>query len=176
MNAGESVRSLVFDVARCVGCEACAVACMDQHDLQVTTKQEGWRQVFRVESGGYPSADVVYVSLTCQHCVDAPCVTACPVHALGRDPGTGAVEVARERCIGCRSCAPACPFGIPRYDAEGTMIKCDLCAARVTEGLLPACVRACPTGALGFADANALAQQAEIRAAARVAATLGWGT
>jgi Fe-S-cluster-containing dehydrogenase component len=154
-----------------VGCEACAVACMDQHDLPVTRKEQGWRQVFRVESGSYPAADVVYVSLTCRHCVDAPCVTACPAHALGRDVATGAVEVAAERCIGCRSCAPACPFGIPRYAADGTMVKCDLCAARVAEGLLPACVRVCPTGALTFAEVESLAQQAEIRAAVRIAAT-----
>jgi Fe-S-cluster-containing dehydrogenase component len=53
------VRSLVFDVARCVGCQACAVACMDQNDLQVTAKEEGWRQVFRIESGVFPTVDIV---------------------------------------------------------------------------------------------------------------------
>jgi Fe-S-cluster-containing dehydrogenase component len=113
------------------------------------------------------------VSLTCRHCADAPCVLVCPTRALGRDPATGAVEVPSERCIGCRSCAPACPFGVPRYAADGTMVKCDQCVARVAEGLLPACVRVCPTGALAFADANTLAQQAELRAAGRDAAALG---
>ena len=166
-----SGRALFFDVARCVGCEACAVACMDQNDLQVGAKDEGWRQVFRVETGCFPEADVVYVSLTCRHCVDAPCVVACPSGALGRDALTGAIQVAPERCIGCRSCAPACPFGIPRYGADGKMAKCDLCVARVTEGLQPACVRACPTGALGFDEVNVRAQRAESREAARVAAT-----
>jgi anaerobic dimethyl sulfoxide reductase subunit B len=136
-----------LDVDRCTGCFACAVACMDQNDTG-TAADVAYRRVFKVESGEGTDARLRYVSLACMHCADAPCLLACPTGALRRDVGTRAVIVESDLCIGCHSCSIACPFGVPRFGSDGTMQKCDLCSARLENGLEPACVRVCPTKAL----------------------------
>jgi anaerobic dimethyl sulfoxide reductase subunit B len=158
-----------LDVERCSGCYACVVACFDQNDLEVRDAKGAWRQVFTVEDGAFPEARLSYVSLACQHCASAPCIAVCPSGALGRSAGGDAVVVEASLCIGCRMCALACPFGVPRYGADGRMRKCDLCGARVEAGLEPACVRACPTRALKFGEDAELGRQAGQRAARRLA-------
>ena len=107
-----------------------------------------------------------YVSLACMHCEDAPCVLACPTTALQRSGEPAVVRVDAGLCIGCHGCAIACPYGVPRFGADGRMHKCDLCADRVAAGLEPACVRVCPTGALRHGDPNALGLAVEREAAA----------
>ncbi len=83
------------------------------------------------------------------HCDDAPCISACPVGCLRKDPETGFTVYDNANCIGCKSCALACPFGAPRFrPSDGKMVKCDGCNIRVKNGLQPACVRACSFGAL----------------------------
>ena len=159
-----------LDVDRCTGCFACAVACMDQNDLEIGPEPTAWRQVFAVETGAGSEARIRYVSLACMHCADAPCLIACPAGALQRDSGTGAVVVASELCIGCHSCSIACPFGVPRFGRDGVMQKCDLCSARLEHGLEPACVRVCPTKALRQGDPNELGLETERKAAGRLAA------
>jgi anaerobic dimethyl sulfoxide reductase subunit B len=161
--------ALRLDLDRCVGCMACAVACMDQNDLEVGTSPTAWRQVFTLEAGAYPEARVRYVSMACMHCEDAPCLAVCPPGAISRDAATAAVRVDPGLCIGCHSCATACPFGVPRFRQNGTMQKCDLCSTRVGEGLEPACVRVCPSKALRYGDPNTLTLEAENKAAARLA-------
>jgi Fe-S-cluster-containing dehydrogenase component len=88
------------------------------------------------------------------HCEDSPCVMGCPTGAATRDDRTGAIVVNKALCIGCHSCALACPFGVPRYDQDDKMQKCNLCIERVEVGLEPACVRVCPMGALKFESVN----------------------
>ena len=74
---------------------------------------------------------------------------ACPVGCLQKDCDTGMTVYDNTRCIGCRSCGMACPFGAPRYlPGSGKMVKCDGCNERLKAGLMPACVRACTFGAL----------------------------
>jgi len=165
-----------LDLERCVGCYACAVACMDQNDLEITAEPTAWRQVFPVESspkeeaGSEARPKVRYVSLACLHCEDAPCLLACPTGAITREPATRAVTVNEDLCIGCHSCSIACPFGVPRFGHTGVMQKCDLCTVRLEHGLEPACVRACPTGALQCGNPNQLALEVEKKAARRYAA------
>jgi len=163
--------ALRLDLDRCVGCLACAVACMDQNDLETGAEPTAWRHVFTVESGTYPEVRLRYVSMACMHCEDAPCQAACPTGAITRDPGTRAVRVETRLCIGCHSCSIACPFGAPRFGKDGTMQKCDLCNARLEEGLEPACVRVCPSKALHYGDPNSLTLEAERKAAVRLAGT-----
>ncbi len=139
-----------LDLERCVGCYACAVACMDQNDISPEAGDAPFRRVYKVECGNYPNATIQYVSSACMHCQDSPCLVGCPTGAITRNPATSAIVVASELCIGCHSCALACPFGIPRYDANGKLQKCNMCSARVANGLLPACVKVCPTDALRF--------------------------
>ena len=133
-----------FDEKKCSACGACAVACMDQNDVDVAAGQEHYRKVYQYESGD----DMVCISIACLHCPDAPCVTACPVGVLYKDGETGLTLYDNTNCIGCHSCAMACPFGAPSFNDEGKMVKCDGCVERLRQGLIPACVRVCPTGAL----------------------------
>ena len=89
----EMTYALRLDLDRCVGCMACAVACMDQNDLEIGAEPTAWRQVFTVESGAYPEARLRYVSMACMHCEDAPCRMACPTGAISRDAATRAVRI-----------------------------------------------------------------------------------
>ena len=157
-----------LDLTRCTGCFACVVACMDQNDIEAAPEPHAWRQVFAVETGCGEQARLRYVSLACMHCEDAPCLMACPSGAISKEAGSGIVKVAADLCIGCHSCSIACPFGVPRFGKEGTMQKCDLCGVRLENGLEPACVRVCPTGALRQGSPNELALEVEKKAALRL--------
>lgn len=132
----------------CSGCQACCVACMDQNGLAMDKDRGGWRKVIAIESGEFPSTRIAYLSFSCLNCRESNCLAACPSGALFRTGNNGTVQVDHSRCIGCRSCAAACSHGMPRFGKEGKMEKCDGCGTRVAAGLLPACVRTCPTGAL----------------------------
>jgi anaerobic dimethyl sulfoxide reductase subunit B (iron-sulfur subunit) len=159
-----------LDIDRCTGCYACAVACMDQNDLEPGGDgATAWRRVFTVETGHFPEASLRYVSLACMHCEDAPCVLTCPTGALQRTTDAQAVRVDPALCIGCHGCAIACPYGVPRFGADGRMQKCDLCVDRLRAGLEPACVRVCPTRALRHGDPNELGLDVERAAAERLA-------
>jgi len=147
-------KTIYLDMDLCVGCGACIVACMDQNDIYPERGQPAFRRTYTVEEGRYPDASVLHLSTTCMHCEDAPCLIGCPTGAIARDSRTGAVTATKDLCIGCHSCALACPFGVPRYDSEGKIHKCNLCAERVEVELQPACVRVCPTGALEFRSTN----------------------
>ena len=125
-----------LDMDRCCACGACAVACMDQNDIEIT-EEHPLRKVFAMEgTNGH-----AYISMACMHCEDAPCIVACPVGCLSKDERGLTV-------YDCHSCAMACPFGAPTYNRFGKMQKCDGCAERLSHGLEPACVRTCSLGAL----------------------------
>ena len=155
-----------FDVSRCSGCMACMSACFDQNDMPGDGST--FRHVSRVETGTYPSVAIRYVSLACMHCGDAPCVAVCPNGALSKNPENGIVEVNKDLCIGCHACATACPFGAPQFPEGGFMRKCDFCLTRVTHGLEPACVRTCPTKALGFGPIEKLTEDKAKAASTKV--------
>ncbi len=135
---------IICNEKKCSGCLACVVACIDQHYDEGAGDAPSCRihEKITTESGL-----VRYAIRACRHCVDAPCVKACPAEAL-RINDMGLVVLVRDKCIGCRRCAAACPYDIPRYDGEGKLVKCDGCAVRQAHGLLPACVKSCNTGAL----------------------------
>ena len=154
-------KSIYLDVDLCVGCGACAVACMDQNDIYPEKGQVAVRRIHQVENGHFPTAAIFHVTAACLHCEDAPCVIACPTGAIAKDGNTGNVTTLRDLCIGCHSCAVACPFGVPRYDAEDKLQKCGGCGERVEAGLQPSCVRVCPTGALQFGVMNDLQSNKE---------------
>jgi Fe-S-cluster-containing dehydrogenase component len=127
---------------------------MDQNDIYPEKGQPPLRRIYRIEGGEFPDASIQYISAACVHCEDSPCVIACPTGAITKDDRTGAIVVNNTLCIGCHSCALACPFGVPRYDQDDKLQKCTLCIERVEMGLEPACVRVCPMGALKFESAN----------------------
>jgi len=138
----------LFDTNRCTGCQACELGCTIENELPWGSS---WRQVSTFNAGHAAPVPLFHLSLACHHCEDAPCMRHCPALAIRRRPETGAVLIDADRCIGCGYCSWACPFDAPAFDARrGVMTKCTLCDHRLDAGLSPACVAACPTGALGY--------------------------
>lgn len=161
-------KSIYMDIKRCSGCGACVVACMDQHDIELTEKSEAFRRIRRLESGEYPDAHLIYVSMACMHCEDSPCLIGCPTGAISQNSISGAIIVNTNLCIGCHSCSISCPFGVPRFGEDHKMRKCQLCTERVEYGLEPACVRVCPAQALRFGTANEMQNQKEQKAIEKI--------
>ena len=140
---------VLFDPSKCCSCGACMMGCMDQNDVDLAAGDRPFRWVKEYEDPKGEPGNCIYMSISCRHCVDAPCVAGCPTGCLQKDSDTGMTVYDRSKCIGCHSCAMACPFGIPRFSPkDGKMLKCDGCYARVENGMQPACVRACAFGAL----------------------------
>jgi Fe-S-cluster-containing dehydrogenase component len=140
-----------LDLEKCCACSACVIACMDQNDIDFDEGHIPFRNVFELEEKGQIDSeklDYEYFSIACMHCDDAPCIMACPVGAIYKDEETNLTVYDNSICIGCRSCAIACPFGALSFRKDGKMSKCDGCVERVKRGMEPACVRACFTGAL----------------------------
>jgi Fe-S-cluster-containing dehydrogenase component len=142
-------QAFVIDVAKCTGCQACEVACTVENQLEPGTS---WRTVHTFNEPRYPGIPLFHLSLACNHCLDAPCMEHCPALAYSKDEKTGAVTIDPDKCMGCKYCTWACPYDAPRFDAEqGIVTKCTFCNHRQVEGLEPACVSQCPTGALQIA-------------------------
>lgn len=140
---------LVLDESKCVACGACAVACMDQRDIEPDQGQTPLRSCFVVEEETPGLPRCTFLSVGCMHCQQAPCITACPTGCIAKDVETGFTVADTTNCIGCHSCAMACPFGHPTFSpVTGKMVKCDGCVERVKAGMKPACVKVCPFGAL----------------------------
>ena len=158
------VVSKFIDTTTCIGCKACEVACQEWNDLEaVPTRQTGNYQTM-------PELDAEFWNLIrfnerdfdggvvwlmrkdqCMHCEDPGCLAACPAPGAIVQYENGIVDVNPEACIGCGFCATGCPFNVPKFHAKtGKMAKCTLCVDRVTSGLEPACIKACPTGCLQF--------------------------
>ena len=146
-----------FDLARCSGCMACVVACMDENDIEPDGLS--YRQLIKLEKGKFPSARIAFVSLACFHCSDAPCAKVCPKEAIFRDEDSGVMHVDDSLCIGCHACAIVCPFGAPRFRNGAPMRKCDMCADRLEHNMQPACVQTCTTQALRFGSLQALSKK-----------------
>ena len=133
----------------CTGCGACIVACMDQNDTCIEAGEPPLRRLRAVQGpSGQGNPSVCYVSESCRHCAGSPCVSACPHGAMTRDPDTGCVTVEAGRCRGCGLCIKACPYSVPKLGPGGRVYKCDGCNERRKAGLLPACVKVCPVGAI----------------------------
>jgi anaerobic dimethyl sulfoxide reductase subunit B (iron-sulfur subunit) len=149
------------DTAACSGCKACAMACRDKNNLPSGVR---WRRVYEIAGGGWrregsawvPELAVYNLSIACQHCEKPACRDACPAKAIEkRDDGI--VVVDPEKCLGCRYCEWACPYGAPQLDEEaGVMTKCDFCADLLARGEPPACVAACPMRALEHGEMERL--------------------
>ncbi len=135
-----------FDAGKCIGCKCCEVACHEQNN---TPPDVSWRKVGEIEGGEFPNTARLYISMACNHCVEPACLKGCPVDAYYKDTTTGIVLMKEDMCIGCGYCTWNCPYEAPQFTPERHMVtKCDLCHNRLAEGNLPACVNACPSGAL----------------------------
>lgn len=141
--------AFIFDTNKCVGCMACVVACTIENGTETPLN---WRAVNAHNYIKHPSLPVFHFSLACNHCDDAPCMTNCPALAYSRDEKTGAIIHNAEACIGCTYCTWACPYDAPKFNENTNIVeKCNFCVHRIADNQKPACVLACPVGALDFA-------------------------
>lgn len=172
--SGRARRHLwLAEASRCIGCFGCEVACRMEHDLP------GEARTIRVLAvgprGRAAGAALTFLPASCGHCDRPACVAACPTGAMQKRED-GIVFSDTAVCIGCQTCAVACPFGVPVLNsATGKIAKCDGCRTRVDEGLWPACALKCPTGALVFGDPARVVNELRADEASRVARAFATG-
>jgi Fe-S-cluster-containing dehydrogenase component len=176
--AAKNAVGVLVDTTRCVGCRACEAACSEANALAAPEKP-GDDAVFAARrrtgptsytvvnksSSKSPSGEDRYAKTQCMHCVTPACASGCVVKALEKT-AAGPVVYHEDRCLGCRYCMIACPFGVPKYEytkAAPLVRKCTFCAARQEKGLPPACTDACPSGALTFGKRADLLEEAKTR-------------
>jgi len=146
-------KKIVVNLEKCMACKACEFACAVEHTLSKNPDKivlDGEKPGHRINVEAYGRNAI---PVNCNHCEEAACLMACPTGAIYRNSDKGPVLFNSERCIGCRMCVQACPFGVITISPDGKgVLKCDLCVTRLAEGKDPACVTACPTGALRYID------------------------
>lgn len=141
-------RGFIYNHNLCVGCKACIAGCILENGWDISV-----RNVFTYNSEAEEMLPVINLTLACNHCEKAVCMTGCPASAISRDKFSGAVVVDESKCLGCRYCQWNCPYDAPKFDSLKKIIsKCNLCYTGLSEGRDPACTCACPTGALSFGE------------------------
>ncbi|MEI6499437.1 MAG: 4Fe-4S dicluster domain-containing protein [Armatimonadota bacterium] len=155
---------IMVEVAKCVGCRGCQLACAVAHSKSQTllgAVAEGSKPRVSVLSSG----DLA-IPLQCRQCEDAPCVAICPTGALTKPQENGLVATDDTKCIGCRACMLVCPFGVISVGGKGrAIVKCDLCVSRLDAGETPACVGSCKTGAMQYGDLEEMVAERRQRTA-----------
>ena len=177
MNPRDEKKAMLIDTTRCIGCRSCQVACKQWHELSAektlffngsgyqnppNLSEDTYTLVTYTEIEDKDKISWTFVKRQCMHCDEPACVAACLVGALTKSP-TGAVVYDKSRCIGCRYCLLACPWEIPKYQWRTPLpyvCKCDLCETRLIAGVLPACAKACPSGAIKFGNKTELLAEA----------------
>jgi len=159
-------KEIFVRLERCMGCRSCEMACAVEHSRSKSLYAAASERPVPVRLLFVERAEGRNVPMICRHCEDAPCVAVCRTGALVQDPLTGVVERIEENCIGCWMCAMICPYGVVGRRTEVRMaVKCDRCKDRD----LPACVQACPTGALVYATQREFMEMMRKEAASRIA-------
>lgn len=140
-----------FDATACVGCHCCEAAC---NELQNNPPEIKWRRVGEMEGGVFPDVTQFFNSMSCNHCLDPECLRGCPTESYIKFDN-GIVFHEDESCIGCQYCTWNCPYEVPVFNADrGIVTKCDMCHDKLAVGETPACVQACPAGAIEIEVVN----------------------
>jgi formate dehydrogenase iron-sulfur subunit len=171
-------KSFFVDTTICTACRGCQVACKQWHDLpaEITTNRGTYENPADLSFITYKVVRMreqvingklnwLFFPEQCRHCIEAPCLeTAGDPGAIFRDDKTGAIiYTANTKRLDAEAIIESCPYNIPRKAADGTLAKCDMCLDRVENGMLPACVQTCPTGAMNFGDRDEILAMAKKR-------------
>ena len=142
---------IVVDLDHCTGCKGCEIACKNENNIPLG---ERWNRLLLCGPyGEFPNLSQYYLPVMCQQCADAPCVNVCPTGASYRDPDTNVVLVDKEKCIGCKYCMMACPYGVRDWNkAESVVEKCTLCQHLTAAGEKPQCVKVCSVQCRYYGD------------------------
>ncbi len=162
--------AILTDTTKCIGCNQCVVACKKANHLEPDVPRR-WDLDDGLSARNWTSIvdgpKHSFARKQCRHCLEPACVSACPVGALSKT-ALGAVVYDNDKCMGCRYCMMACPYGIPRYDwdqAVPYIRKCILCYDRIRQGGQPACTEICPAKATIFGERDELLAEAHRRIA-----------
>ncbi|HOK40939.1 MAG TPA: 4Fe-4S binding protein [bacterium] len=132
-------KRIFINLDLCIGCGSHSIACKIHHKNDINSLNAQKENLFEMP-------------VNCRHCEEPLCLAACPKEAIVKDENNFVIQN-KMRCVGCKSCAIACPFGVITFETKNSVLtKCDLCIERLKEGEEPACVGTCPTGALQFID------------------------
>lgn len=162
------MRRVYCNIRKCLSCRTCEIACVVRHSQsgelhRALDEIPRLRQLVEIKA-----SDLGAFPLRCHHCEEAACIDACKTGAAHRDPASGKVLIDRDKCVGCWMCVMVCPFGAVFADMKsGQALKCDLCEGHDS----PACVAACPTKALCYAEFDEF--QEKMQRPAGFAGTLG---
>jgi len=169
----------LIDVSTCIGCKACQAACMEWNDIRdeigsnvgvydnpANLTENSWTVMRYAEVEEAGRLEWLIRKDGCMHCADPGCLKACPSPGAIVQYANGIVDFHEENCIGCGYCITGCPFDVPRISKkDGKAYKCTLCSDRVAVGQAPACIKACPTGALQFGSKEQMKDYAGHRVA-----------
>jgi formate dehydrogenase iron-sulfur subunit len=169
----------LIDTSTCIGCKACEVACQEWNDLPPeSTGQTGtyqtlpettadfWNLIKFNEHEEEGALHWLMRKDQCMHCAEPGCLIACPAPGAIVQYTNGIVDFQQDQCIGCGYCISGCPFDVPKFNKKTNRVyKCTLCTDRVSVGLQPACVKACPTSCLQFGTKDAMLEVANTRVA-----------
>ncbi len=140
-----------FDATACIGCHCCEVACNEQNNNSADIK---WRRVGETQSGIFPNVKNHFNSMSCNHCIDPECLKGCPTESYIKFDN-GIVFHDDDTCIGCQYCTWNCPYEVPVFNPDrGIVTKCHMCHEKLDVGQTPACVQACPSGAIAIEIVN----------------------
>lgn len=171
-------KSILVDTTVCTACRGCQVACKQWHDLpgEATQNMGSYQNPQDLTSNTYKlvrmnetvvkgKLEWLFFPDQCRHCFDAPCQMAADDEtAIYSDDVTGAILYTQNsRSLDADEITDACPYNIPRAAEDGTLTKCDFCNDRIRNGLQPACVTSCPTGAMTFGDREEILKLAKKR-------------
>jgi len=149
--------AILLDTTICTGCNSCTYKCIQENRLHDEASRGLFRTFVEIKDEGTRH-------YRCMLCREPVCVDECPEGALTKTD-YGPVLYDESLCVGCETCADACPFGVPQLDpASGKIIRCNMCAHRVKDGRQPACVEVCPNLALSFGEYEEIAAIARARA------------
>lgn len=175
--------AMLIDESKCIACCGCQVACKQWNNLPPNEEIENrgsyenppdlspntWTRIKFTEYEEGDKFQWLCSTQGCMHCTDSACVEVCPTEALKHHPEFGFVTLEQDRCNGCGYCVQFCPFSIPQleitntFTGEGKTSKCNLCQGRVTNGMIPACVKACPSGTLSFGEFSEMVAEGKKR-------------